>query len=199
MNFELILARSTDGTIGLEDGSLPWRQKRDMQNFKDITTGHVMVVGRTTWDTFKNRPLKNRTTIVMTHDPVKASADYLLSLGQDHKFPKYPPVIFVEHLDALHVDMLNPEHFLDSSNKPKPTMIIGGASIYRYALSELNVTRIHLTEIVIDLIGEKNVRFTDTFDKFQDRPQHATPTYGIADENHNPYRFRTLVLKSNVL
>jgi dihydrofolate reductase len=53
------------------NGTMPWpHNSADLKNFKELTTGHVVVMGRKTWDD-KNmpKPLKGRTTYVATHQP----------------------------------------------------------------------------------------------------------------------------------
>ena len=53
--------------IGLE-GDLPWKLSADLKRFKEITTGHTVVMGRKTWESIpeKFRPLPNRKNIVLT-------------------------------------------------------------------------------------------------------------------------------------
>ncbi|MDD4271384.1 MAG: dihydrofolate reductase [Patescibacteria group bacterium] len=40
----------------------------DMKHFKDITTGHVVIMGENTFHSMKDRPLPNRTNIILTQD-----------------------------------------------------------------------------------------------------------------------------------
>lgn len=39
----------------------------DMERFKEMTTGHSIIMGRKTYDSLPNKPLQNRTNIVITH------------------------------------------------------------------------------------------------------------------------------------
>jgi dihydrofolate reductase len=75
------------------NGSLPWpHNSEDLQYFKDLTTGHVVVCGRKTWDDPKMpKPLPNRTVYVATHGPVAYAnpvsgdiKDKLLEIEQAH-------------------------------------------------------------------------------------------------------------------
>ena len=53
------------------NGTMPWpHNSADLKNFKELTTGHVVVMGRKTWED-KNmpKPLKGRTTYVATSKP----------------------------------------------------------------------------------------------------------------------------------
>ena len=66
-----IFAVDFNGGMGF-NGTLPWpHNAEDLQQFKDLTTGHVVVCGRKTWDDPKMpKPLPNRTVYVATHRPV---------------------------------------------------------------------------------------------------------------------------------
>jgi dihydrofolate reductase len=54
------------------NGSLPWpHHKEDLQYFKEKTNGHIVIMGRNTWDDPKMpKPLPNRITYVVTNRPI---------------------------------------------------------------------------------------------------------------------------------
>ena len=62
-----ILACDMDMGIG-KDGTLPWpHNSDDLKHFKNLTTGHYVVMGSKTWDDPKfPGPLKDRINIVVT-------------------------------------------------------------------------------------------------------------------------------------
>jgi len=62
----LIAAVAENGVIGRAN-RLPWRLKSDMQHFRSVTMGHPLVMGRKTFQSLF-KPLKGRTTIVVTRD-----------------------------------------------------------------------------------------------------------------------------------
>ena len=63
----LVAAVARNGVIG--DGpDIPWRLPGEQRLFKELTVGHVLLMGRTTYDSI-GRPLPGRTTIVLTRDP----------------------------------------------------------------------------------------------------------------------------------
>jgi dihydrofolate reductase len=62
-----IAAVARNGVIGAGD-DIPWRIPEDWARFKTITMGHVLIMGRKTYDSI-GRPLPGRTTIVLTRDP----------------------------------------------------------------------------------------------------------------------------------
>ena len=45
----LIVAAAENDVIG-RDGALPWRLPKDARRFRELTTGHVVVMGRVTYD-----------------------------------------------------------------------------------------------------------------------------------------------------
>jgi dihydrofolate reductase len=60
----LVAAVAANGVIG-KDGALPWHLPGDLRHFKRLTRGHVLVMGRRTFDSI-GRALPERTTIVVT-------------------------------------------------------------------------------------------------------------------------------------
>ena len=66
-----IVAVDNNWGIGF-DGKLLERIPEDMKFFKETTTGHVVVMGRKTWDSIPHRPLPNRTNVVLTRNSIGA-------------------------------------------------------------------------------------------------------------------------------
>lgn len=66
-----ILAATSMGGIG-NRGTLPWpHNKEDLQWFKSHTEGHIVVMGRNTWDDPKMpKPLPNRVNVVVSNTPI---------------------------------------------------------------------------------------------------------------------------------
>lgn len=61
----MIAAVGKNGEIGRK-GEIPWRIPSDFKYFKDKTLGHTIVMGRKTWMSLPNRPLKDRRNIVIS-------------------------------------------------------------------------------------------------------------------------------------
>jgi hypothetical protein len=68
MEIVLIVAIAENGVIG-RDNALPWRIKSDLQYFKAVTMGKPVVMGRKTYLSI-GKPLKGRTNIVVSRDPL---------------------------------------------------------------------------------------------------------------------------------
>lgn len=75
----LVAAVADNGVIG--DGpDIPWRIPGEQARFKELTLGHVLLMGRTTYESI-GRPLPGRTTVVLTrssdwspgHDEVRVA------------------------------------------------------------------------------------------------------------------------------
>lgn len=69
-NIAIIVAHSINRVIG-NKGSIPWHIPCDLRNFKDLTTEHVVIMGRKTYESLPEsvRPLPNRHTVVLTQNP----------------------------------------------------------------------------------------------------------------------------------
>jgi len=67
MPVTLLAAVARNGVIGV-DGGLPWHLPDELALFKELTLGHVLVMGRRTFESV-GRPLPGRTTVVVTRRP----------------------------------------------------------------------------------------------------------------------------------
>ena len=99
-----IAAMASNRIIG-KDGALPWHLPEDLKFFRKTTTGHVILMGRKTWESL-GRPLPNRRNLILSRTlPDQPGAEVLRSL---------------DDLDAL---VLTGQIY-----------IIGGAAIYQLLL-----------------------------------------------------------------
>ena len=64
MKITLIAAVAENRVIG-RDGGLPWRLPDDLRRFKQRTEGHIVIMGRRTYESLA-APLPNRPTIVVS-------------------------------------------------------------------------------------------------------------------------------------
>lgn len=121
-----VVAQDENGTIG-KDGSLPWSLPADMKFFKEMTLTGDILMGRKTFESFPNGPLKDRENLVLTRQE-----DYEVEGA----------FIFNNKEDAL-------KH---ASNNDKPLHIIGGAEIFRQFLDDVDI--IYLTVVHEDFKGD---------------------------------------------
>ncbi|WP_435074607.1 dihydrofolate reductase [Halorubrum sp. HHNYT27] len=64
----IVAAVAENGVIG-DEGEMPWHHPADLAHFKRLTTGHPVIVGRTTYESIAagvGGPLPDRTNIVLT-------------------------------------------------------------------------------------------------------------------------------------
>lgn len=125
-----IAACSQNHVIGTQ-GGLPWNIPEDMKFFRDTTKGHIMIMGRKTFDSFNGRALPNRYHIVVTRQPEKQS------------FPSMEksPVVFMASLEEAlkHAQSL-------TATWGEEVFIIGGGEIYKQAMpytDKILLTLIH--------------------------------------------------------
>jgi dihydrofolate reductase len=116
----LVAAVAENGVIG--DGpDIPWRIAGEQAEFKRLTLGHTLLMGRTTYESI-GRPLPGRTTIVLTRDDTWHADGVLVAHGLD---------------EALRL----------AEDLPGDVMVAGGAQVYAEALpvaDEQVLTEVHL-------------------------------------------------------
>lgn len=66
MTLTAVVAVGSNGVIG-RDGQMPWPPTGDMRQFKELTWGHPIVMGRSTFESI-GKPLPGRTSIVLTRN-----------------------------------------------------------------------------------------------------------------------------------
>lgn len=66
MNLTLIAAMDLNRVIG-KDNDLIWHMPKDLKHFKELTSGHHVIMGRKTYESM-GKPLPKRTNIIVTRD-----------------------------------------------------------------------------------------------------------------------------------
>ena len=139
-----IVAMDDGRIIGFE-GALPWHIPEDLAYFKELTSGHVVVMGRKTWESLptKFRPLPNRKNIVVSRTPEK--------LGLP---------------DGV-LGACSPEHALklarETCAEDAKVWIIGGADLYRQLIPQCE--ELYLTKVTGHHRGDASLPFFE--DAFQ--------------------------------
>jgi len=67
-NISIIAGVAENRVIGIHN-RLPWHIPADLKRFKQLTTGHALIMGRRTFLSLPSGPLPNRRHIVMTTRP----------------------------------------------------------------------------------------------------------------------------------
>jgi len=105
--FKAIAAMSLNRVIGAGN-KIPWHLPEDFKWFKKMTTGHIVVMGRKTYESI-GKPLPNRTTIVLSRSPLE--------------IPGVRVIADLNQLDSSEAEYAGREIF-----------ICGGAQVYEKAL-----------------------------------------------------------------
>ena len=114
-----------------KDNKLPWNLPEDMKFFREVTKGHILLLGRKTFDSL-GKPLPGRFHVVVTRSAQKS---------------ENPLVIFVGSIEAAMTAIKK-----IAGSWPEEVMVIGGSEIYRQTLPY--VQRIYLTVIEKDFEGD---------------------------------------------
>jgi dihydrofolate reductase len=126
MTISIIAAVAENNAIG-KDNKLLWHLKEDLQRFKKLTSGHIIIVGENTYNSLPIKPLPNRTNIVITDN-------------EDFK----PTGCYVAH--SIKEAIFEANKWQEIDFLPNEIFIIGGAMIYeefmKYA-HMLYITKIH--------------------------------------------------------
>ena len=150
--FKAIAAMSLNRVIG-NGNTIPWHLPEDFKWFKETTMGHVLAMGRKTFESI-GRPLPGRETVVLTRNPNSVTG--------------------VQTLDSLEA-LGQAEAYRD-----RTIFICGGAEIYGQALGQCS--DLYLTRVKREVEGDAFfpefesmfdagvlLRETDEFDIFHHR------------------------------
>ena len=135
----MILAISKNGVIGI-DNKIPWYIKADLQRFRELTRNHIVIMGRKTFDSLPNGPLKNRINIVITHQQPRPPND----TGHDN--------VYYTNMDNVQQLIETIQDLEPTSSIKKQVFVIGGAQVYNYFIN--HTQNIYLTLIDKDIKGD---------------------------------------------
>ena len=140
-HFKAIAAMSLNRVIGAGN-KIPWHLPEDFKWFKKLTTGHVVIMGRKTFESL-GKPLPNRINIVLSRHPGKLQKDFPLIFGNawvgrgKTHIPEKPTQFELPKVGgAATVDLriIKSVLKLDPASSPLEFFIAGGAQIYEQAL-----------------------------------------------------------------
>ena len=122
----IIVAKAKNNIIGKEN-KLIWHLPGDLKRFKELTTGHTIIMGRKTFESL-GRILPNRKHIVFSQNP-------------DFKVKE-------EQVQIVH-SMLEIQEYIQDEEE---NFVIGGAMIYNLLMPY--VTKMYVTEIKEEFEGD---------------------------------------------
>lgn len=115
----IIAAAAENNALG-KDNDLVWHLPDDFKRFKALTSGHKIIMGRKTLESFP-KPLPNREHIAITRD-----TEYI---------PKFPSIIVHSLQEAIAL-----------VKDGETAFIIGGGEIYKQSMpyaTDIELTRVH--------------------------------------------------------
>ncbi len=118
-DISFVVARSYPQNIIGCDNQLPWRLKGDLKRFREITTGHAVIMGRKTYESI-GRPLPNRKNIVISRSQ---DAD---STNRSFWDPERALYWATTRENALFI-----ADALSITSHKRDIFVIGGAEIYK--------------------------------------------------------------------
>jgi dihydrofolate reductase len=126
LKLSIIVAVAENHVIG-RDNQLIWHLPKDLRMFKNLTTGHPIIMGRKTFESI-GKPLPNRTSIIISRN-----TDFVAE-----------GCIVVNSL----ADAIAEARKIETQE----TFIIGGAEIYKIALPMCD--KIYLTRVYHNFEGD---------------------------------------------
>lgn len=137
----IIVAATENMVIGNANNDMPWHLPTDLQNFKRITTGHFVIMGRKCWESIpeKFRPLSNRNNIVVTRD-----------------------VNYVAEGATVINDLETILKVFKNDGEDGEVFVIGGGEIYKEAFKYAD--KLYMTQIQGDIQGDvylEGLNFTE--------------------------------------
>lgn len=168
-----VVARSyPDRIIGI-DNKLPWHLGTDLKNFKSLTQGHAIIMGRKTFESL-GRPLPNRVNIVLSRDDVADT--------QNVKWARDPETAL------LLAD------FYSICMDKKQFFVIGGERIY--SIFDRYINKLFLTDVFSGPInGDAKFDFEFPTDEWYYRYEKEFPKSDIDDF---PFRISYIVRRKQV-
>lgn len=124
MKISIIVAMASNQTIGLNN-KMPWHLSADLKNFKKITLGSPILMGRKTYESI-GHPLPGRDNIIISRNP---------------EYKQQGCLVFNTIEDAI-----------SACSKYKEIFIIGGATFYKAMLPKANF--LYLTHINKEFDGD---------------------------------------------
>jgi dihydrofolate reductase len=134
LKLSIIVATAEKGVIG-KDNQLIWHLPEDLKMFRRLTTGHVIIMGRKTFESI-GKPLPNRTSIIISRN-----TDYLVE-------------------GCIVVGSLEEAIEKAKEIETEEAFIIGGAQIYALALEMAD--KVYLTQVHHNFEGDAFFPVLDT-------------------------------------
>lgn len=133
LTLSLIVAKDKKNGIGIQN-KLPWHLKKELRYFKEITTKkedpekqNALIMGRKTWDSLPQKPLKERVNVVLSQT--------ITILDHAHVFPSLAEsLVFLSGIEI------------------ETVFIIGGSRVFQSCLALPELKTLYITQIDKDFV-----------------------------------------------
>ncbi len=122
----IVVAKAKNNIIG-KNNEIVWHLPEDLKHFRELTTGHTVIMGRKTYESL-GKPLPNRKHIIFSQNP-------------DLKINE-------ENVQVVH-SLLEIQDLIEGEEE---AFVIGGAMIYNFLMPY--VKKMYVTEIKKDFDGD---------------------------------------------
>lgn len=164
MQLALIVAQARNRVIG-RNNKLPWHLPEDLQYFRAVTMGKVIVMGRKTFESI-GRPLPGRTNLVLTRDHGYRREGIEVAHSLDEALAKAEAISLINGSDEV--------------------MVIGGDELFAEALPRAE--RLYLTQVHQDVCGDAY------FPELDWSQWHEVAREDHSAQEPNPYDYSFIVL-----
>lgn len=174
MRINVIVCVNQKNAIGLKN-KLLYKIPNDLANFKKLTLGKIVIVGRNTFESLPIRPLKDRTTIIVCDDDT-----YVPQCRENCDDEVFVVNSILEAVETART--------LIDEDDDEDIFVIGGAQIYASFISSGLVDRVYMTEVMSDEDGDT------FFPKIQGtwKTRFQTEVYPPTEKCQFPYRYTIL-------
>ncbi len=170
-SISFIVARSYPGFVIGCDNKLPWHLRSDLRRFREITSGHVVIMGNKTYTSI-GHPLPNRMNIILSRDsrtnegPIAVNEQFVWASNRESAL----------YLADLFSIILGKSDFF----------VIGGQEIFKLFLDDDLINKVYLTDVFATVVGDAFFEYKFLKEKWkltheQDFPANEGDDY--------PYRF----------
>ena len=165
MTVSIIAALGNNNVIG-RDNQLPWHMPADLKRFKQLTTGHHLLMGRRTYESV-GKPLPGRINVVISRSPDYAPEGVAVARSLDEAVGK-----------------------AEAAGDPE-IFIGGGSAIFEQAIHRAD--RMYLTRVHAEPEGDT---YFPEFDDVNEWELVDAEHYEADERNPYPYSFLTYERRS---
>ena len=134
MKISIVVAAAENGVIG-KDNQLLWKLSSDLKRFKNITSGHYILMGRKTFESI-GKPLPNRTSLII-------SRNFECDFENCYVFKTISDAIIYA-----------------AQQGQEEIFVVGGGEIYKQTMTLANT--IHLTIVHTEIEGDTHFEYDDS-------------------------------------